>query len=310
MKLSRKRIIWGLIILALAYPVGRVLYYAPAIYRMYLRPDVFETVPPVLPEKLARPAVLVFSKTNGFRHDEAIPAANSLLARMAEARGWSFYQTENGAVFNPEQLNRFDAVVFNNVSGNVFLPEQRAALQAFVKSGGGFVGIHGSGGDPSYKWPWYVETLIGAQFIGHPMGPQFQQATLRVEDRTHPATQDLPDTWVRTDEWYSFEQSARKDGVQVLATLDESTYSPVGMGGQDLKMGADHPVIWSHCVGRGRVFYSALGHLAEAYAEPLYQEVLEGAIAWAARLEGAGCDSLVEDGADSRTIPDPSEDAQ
>lgn len=290
MKLTRKRLVWGLILLVLAYPVGKTLYYAPAIYRMFLRPDVFETVPPVLPENMKRPAILVFSKTNGYRHEDAIPAANSMLTDMAEKRGWSLYQTENGAVFNPAQLAEFDAVVFNNVSGNVFTPEQRAALKAWIESGGGFVGIHGSGGDPSYKWQWYVQSLIGAQFIGHPMDPQFQQATIHVEDRTHPATKDLPETWVRTDEWYSFEESARRDGVQVLATLDESTYSPVGFGGQDLKMGADHPIVWWHCQGRGRALYSALGHQAEAYAEPLYRELLEGAIAWAARLEGTDCD--------------------
>jgi type 1 glutamine amidotransferase len=261
---------------------------------------VFETEPPVLPELLARPAILVFSKTNGYRHEEAIPAANKLLASMAVREGWSLYQTENGAVFNPTQLGQFDAVVFNNVSGNVFTPEQREALESFIENGGGFVGIHGSGGDPSYKWQWYVESLIGAQFIGHPMGPQFQQATMYVEDKTHPATQTLPDAWVRTDEWYSFEQSARKDGVQVLATLDETSYSPVGMGGQDLTMGTDHPIVWSHCQGRGRALYSALGHQAAAYAEPLYQDLLKGAIAWAARLQGTGCEMQVDDSSASQ----------
>jgi len=220
------------------------------------------------------------------------------------------YQTENGAVFNPEQLSRFDAVVFNNVSGNVFTPEQRAALESWVESGGGFVGIHGSGGDPSYKWQWYVDELIGAQFIGHPMGPQFQQATIHVEDKTHPATRSLPDSWERTDEWYSFAASARKDGVQVLATLDESTYSPVGMGGQDLIMGADHPVIWAHCQGRGRALYSALGHRAEAYSEPLHQGLLAGAIAWAARLEGTGCDVPADAGTNAPTLSETVEDGQ
>ena len=290
MKLTRKRFIWAVIVLALAYPVGRMLYYAPVIYRMFLRPDVFETVAPVLPDNLLHPAILVFSKTNGFRHEDAIPAANRMLAEMADKQGWSMYQTENGALFNPAQLSKFDAVVFNNVSGNVFTPEQREAFKSYVENGGGFVGIHGSGGDPSYKWEWYVESLIGAQFIGHPMSPQFQEATLHVEDKTHPATQSLPNVWVRTDEWYSFKKSARKDGVQVLVTLDESTYSPVGLAGQELKMGADHPIVWAHCEGKGRVLYSAIGHQAEAYAEPLYQGLLEGAIGWAARLQGTGCE--------------------
>ncbi len=251
---------------------------------------VYEATPPMLPTDIKRPAILVFSKTNGFRHVEAIPAANALFASMAKTNGWGYFQTENGATFSPEILARFDTVVFNNVSGDVFKPEQRAALKAFMEKGGGFVGIHGAGGDMSYAWDWYVNELIGTQFIGHPMNPQFQKATIRVESKANPATKDLPDAWERIDEWYSFSKSARKPGYSVLATLDESTYSPKGMFSTDLKMGKDHPIIWSHCVGKGRALYSALGHQAEAYAEPAHQSLLTGAIKWSLRLEGEGCD--------------------
>ena len=104
------------------------------------------------------------------------------------------YVTENGAAFSPEILARFDAVVFNNVSGDVFTPDQRAALRSFIENGGGFVSFHGSGGDMSYDWQWYVNDLIGAQFTGHPMDPQFQQATLHVEDASHPASAMAPNT--------------------------------------------------------------------------------------------------------------------
>ena len=77
--------------------------------------------------------------------------------------------------------------------------------------------------------------------------------------------------------------------MRVLASVDESSYSPEAFWGlQDLRMG-DHPVIWCHCVERGRSLYSALGHQAAAYALPEYAAILEGAIAWAAGLEGAPC---------------------
>jgi hypothetical protein len=52
-------------------------------------------------------------------------------------------------------------------------------------------------------------------------------------------------------------------------------------------MGDDHPILWKHCVGQGRVFYSAMGHTAETYAEPAYRDVLQRAIAWAGRLDPA-----------------------
>ncbi len=248
---------------------------------------VYETTPPQIPANLPRPAILVFSKTNGFRHEEAIPPANALFAQFATEKGWGIFETENGATFSPEILAKFDAVVFNNVSGDVFTPAQRDALKAYIENGGGFVGIHGAGGDMSYAWDWYVNDLIGAQFIGHPLNPQFQQATVRIEDKTHPATAGLPDTVQRTDEWYSFAHSARKPGVRVLATLDEGTYSPKGMFGGDLKMGQDHPIAWWHCQGTGRALYSAQGHQAGAYAEPEYRQFLLGATEWA--IAGKDC---------------------
>jgi type 1 glutamine amidotransferase len=250
---------------------------------------VYETAPPRLPDLIQRPAILVFSKTNGFRHEEAIPAANALFAKLATQQGWGCFQTENGAVFNHDDLSRFDAVVFNNVSGDVFTAGQRAAFEKFLKEGGGFVGVHGSGGDMTYNWRWYVEDVIGAQFKGHPMFPQFQQAKVRIEDRSHAATREMPAEWVRTDEWYSFEKSPRREGYNILAALDEKSYEPKGLFGKDLSMGEDHPIMWWHCVGRGRVFYSALGHQGEAYAEPQHVAMLLGAVTWALRREGGEC---------------------
>lgn len=248
---------------------------------------VYEAVPPQLPAEIKRPAILVFSKTNGFRHEEAIPAANAMFAAVAKQKGWGYFQTENGATFSPAILSRFDAVVFNNVSGDVFTPGQRKAFKAFIENGGGFVGIHAAGDDSSRDWTWYLKDVIGAQFIGHPMNPQFQEATVKVEDRTHPATRGLPASWKRTDEWYSFDKPTRQPGYHVLLTLDESSFANHKMFGKDLAMGADHPIAWWHCVGKGRVLYSGLGHQASAYAEPLYRGMLTEAVDWS--LHGREC---------------------
>jgi len=249
-----------------------------------------ETVPPALPANLNRPAILVFSKTNGFRHEEAIPAANTLLDQIAAQNGWGIFKTENGAVFSPDILARFDAVVFSNTSGDVFNPAQQAAFKAYLENGGGYVGIHAAGDNSHAGWPWYMQSVIGTTFTGHPMKPQFQRATIRIEDNTHPATRDLGKVWQRTDEWYSFDKSPRGvPGVSVLATLDEKTYNQEGLLGEDLKMGSDHPIMWWRCAGKGRVFYSALGHTAASYAEPEYKAVLTNAISWAMRQQGEAC---------------------
>lgn len=283
---------WKRVLLALS----AVMLFAIALagfgfYRVYYGKHVYETVPPTLPDRLPEPAILVFSKTNGFRQDDAVQAANAALAAMAQRNGWSVFFTENGAAFNPDMLRRFKATVWNNTSGDVLNAAQKAAFRSYIENGGGFVGIHGAGGDPHYEWRWYVDTLIGTQFKGHPLGPQFQRATIHVEDPDDPATRELPKEWTRVDEWYSFETDPRAEGTKVLATLDESTYSPK-MIWKDIRMGADHPIIWKHCVGKGRAFYSAIGHSASTYQEPLHLKELEGGIAWAAGLAGRGCPDL------------------
>lgn len=273
--------------------VGGALFYVAMRQQGFFRAPNYETERPVL-TALQRPALLVFSKTNGYIHKEAIPAAKTALQQIAVSRGWSVFLTDSSAIYNADDLANFDAVIWNNVSGDVLSSEQRAALRHYIENGGGFVGIHGAGGDRDYTWPWYVETLLKAQFIGHPLNPQFQQATLHIENRDDPIVQGLDQTWQREDEWYSFAKSPRAAGVQVLATIDESTYQPE-IFGASLRMGADHPVIWKHCANHGRVFYSALGHTAQSYSEPRYRSVLEHAIAWAAGIEGTSCAAAPQD---------------
>lgn len=277
--------IGGILVVVIAIGVGN--WYITMRSMGFFREPVFETVAPELPA-LQRPAVLVFSKTNGFIHKDAIPAAKAALQRIAEHNGWSVYVTDNGAVHNTEQLGQFDAIVWNNVSGDVLTPEQRAAFVAYLENGGGYVGLHAAGDDSHEVWPWYVDTVIRTRFIGHPMNPQFQSAVVRIEAADNPIVSHLPSAWTRTDEWYSFTESPRNQGSHILATLDESTYKPEFYG-QDLRMGDDHPILWLHCIGRGRVLYSAMGHTAESFDEPEHLELLKRAIAWAAGLEGTAC---------------------
>jgi hypothetical protein len=242
---------------------------------------VVDTVAPTLPAALdeAPLAVLLFSKTSGFRHTEAIPAAQASIEKLAAANGWAVFATENAAVFNDDQLARFDVVVGNNITGDNWSDEQKQAFVRWSEGGGGFVGVHGAAGTRYRYWNWYTDTLLGGgRFIGHPNAPQFREATLHVEDRAHPTMAHFGPTFVHTDEWYSFEQSAREAGSHVLATLDESTYLAPD---DSWAMGADHPIIWIACPGKGRTFYSSLGHTAATYERPEHEQMLEAAIAWA-----------------------------
>jgi uncharacterized protein len=284
-----KRVVfWALAALVVLFAINVALNWT-TIQRVFLGGvKIYETTPPAIPADLPRPAILVFSKTNGFRHEEAIPAANALFAQMAKDNGWGYFHTENGATFRPDILSRFDAVVFNNVSGDVFTPEQRQAFRSWLEGGGGYVGLHSAGDNSHQAWGWYQDELIGARFTQHTMDPQFQQAVVHVEDKSHPATEGLPPSWRRTEEWYSFEKSPRGNDHRVLITVDERTYKPEGMFGKDLRMG-DHPMVWWRCVGRGRALYSAFGHRAEAFAEPEHRTLLQNAVGWALGEAGDHC---------------------
>ncbi|MCP3729461.1 ThuA domain-containing protein [Sphingomonas sp. MG17] len=246
---------------------------------------VMDSVPPALP-RLRPGAVLVLSKTNGFRDPQQIAAAKTVLTTLVRSQSRDVFETENAAIVNPQDLARFSAIVFNSTSGDIFTPAQRAAFRSWVERGGGVVLLHGAGGDPDYAWRWWPETLIGAQFIGHTGRPkQFQQATIEV-DRSHPATRSLPAKWVRTEEWYSFDRIPTGHGTRILATVDETSYDPFP---ERVRMGKPHPIVWARCIGRGRMFFSSLGHKAETYAEPLHQTLIAGAIRWAVRREARGC---------------------
>lgn len=225
-----------------------------------------------------KPRVLLFEKINGFRDGPSVEAAHNAFAAMAERNGWAIVSTDKGGAISKRTLEKFDVIIWNNISGDVLTLTQRKALRDFLVRGGGFVAVHGSGGDPSYFWDWYADELIGARFKGHPMNPQFQDARIKVNG-AHPLARSLPTEWIMKDEWYSFSTNPRQTGANVLLSLDEASYQPNGMQG-DLSMG-DHPIAWTKCEGNGRTFYSAIGHMPETYSEHHYVILLENAIRWA-----------------------------
>jgi len=245
--------------------------------------------PPTLPADL-KGGVLIYSKTTGFREEAAIEASDAALAAIAHERGWPFFVTENGAIMNPEQLSRFKLVIWSNASGDTLSDDQKTAFKTWVENGGSYLGIHGAGGDPvgNYghtslaDWKWYVDTLIGAQFKVH---SGVVPGDIHVEDRKSPIMKGIPEIWHRTEEWYAFTASPRATpGFHILATVDEKSYDP-----GRATMGADHPLIWQHCAGKGHVVYSALGHAGFMYSEPLMIQFLDNAMSWGMAESGKDC---------------------
>jgi type 1 glutamine amidotransferase len=208
--------------------------------------------------------VLLFSRTTGYRHD-SIPAGVAAFQELGEAHGFDVTATEDEAAFRGGALAAYSVVVFLNTSGEVLDDSGRARLTRYLRTGGGFMGVHCAAAT-EYRWPFFGG-LVGAWFDTHPpVGP----ATIRVDDRAHPATAHLGDAWPRVDEWYEFRTPPRP-GARVLLSLEPDNHGD-----------AARPLAWCQEYGGARSFYTALGHTTESYAEPEFRAHLLGGLLFAA----------------------------
>jgi type 1 glutamine amidotransferase len=217
-------------------------------------------------------SALVFSKTLMFRH-ASITNGIAAIRQLGAEHQFQVDATEDASWFTATNLAKYKVVIFLSTSGDILNEEQQTAFRNFIDRGGGLVAIHAAvAGDVATEgqWPWYGDTLC-ARFTNH---SAIVQATVNVEDRQHPSTAPLPEHWVRTDEWYNFIASPRGQ-ARILASLDETTYA----GGS---MGKDHPIAWCKQVGKGRIWYTALGHTEASFTEPLFLKHLLGGIQAAA----------------------------
>jgi len=220
--------------------------------------------------------VLVFSKTTGFRHD-SIPVGIQAIRDLGAANNFTVDATENDALFTDANLAQYQTVIFLSATGDpVTTQPEKDAFQRYIEHGGGFVGVHAAS-DSGYSWAWYGK-LVGAYFKQH---PAIQPARLVVEDTAHPATQGLPASFTRTDEWYDFQANPRA-AVHVLTSVDDSSYT-------GSTMGADHPTSWCQNYDGGRSFYTALGHTNESYSEANFRHLLLGGILTTAGAVAGNC---------------------
>lgn len=213
-----------------------------------------------------KPRILIFSKTLGYRHDN-IEKAAEVIKKLGLEHGFDADHSEDATLFSDRGLQPYQAVVFLSTSGDLFDKAQQEALMRYIQAGNGFVGIHAAS-TTGYSWPWFGK-MVGGYFSRH---PHVQPADIHVVNRTHPATEHLPEVWRHVDEWYDFR--GFNPDVQVLLRLDEKSYEGGGMG-------EDHPIAWYHDYDGGRVFYTALGHTEASFDEPAFQQHIVGGIRYA-----------------------------
>jgi len=206
--------------------------------------------------------VVVFSKTKMYRH-ESIEAGIESIKNLGAQHNFQVKATEDADVLM-SLLKKSKVVIFLNTTGTLFNDKQKKTFKKYIKKGGGFVGIHAAT-DTEYNWPWYG-AMIGAYFRSH---PNQQEATIKIIDKQHLATNFLNQTWQKFDEWYNFKNI--NPDIKVLMQLDENSYS----GG---KNGENHPIAWYHEFEGGRIFYTGLGHTKESYTDVTFLKHLLGGI--------------------------------
>ena len=231
----------------------------------------------------ARKKLLFIGEVKGFEHD-SVSHAMATIEKLGQQSGlWDTYLRTDSELLtkqklegNAKNLNYFDAVMFYTTGELDLNDEQKAALLSFVKEDGkGFLGTH-SATDTFYKWQEYGG-LIGAYFNEHPW--MQVHADIIVEDRAFPATKHFPARLPIYDEIYQFKEPYSREKVRVLMSIDPKTV--------DLKnprvhrTDQDFAVTWVRQYGKGRVFYSSLGHREDVWDRPDIQQMWTEAVKWA-----------------------------
>ena len=220
--------------------------------------------PATAPAKPAQPRhLLIYTACKGFKHG-SIPFCTAALQIVGEKTGaYQAVVSDDPAVFKPESLARFDAVCFNNTTGELFEePELKQSLLDFVRKGKGVVGIHAAT-DCFYQWPEYGE-LLGGYFDGHPWNGT---VTIKVDDPQHPLNAVFGGQGFEiADEIYQFKAPYSRAKLRVLLSIDTGKTDMTRPGIK--RTDGDFAVSWVHMYGLGRVFFCSLGHREDIFWTP------------------------------------------
>jgi hypothetical protein len=226
--------------------------------------------------------VLIFSRTAGFRHSSIEYGVRAITLMGEKTKAFTVFATEDESFFEPEKLNKFDAVFFLNTTNDCMAPkvakdatpEQKAAakkqeegykasLKAFVEGGKGLIGVHAA--TDTYKNWKDFNVMMGGAFDGHPWNAN-SKVTIKNVAPDHPLNAAFDGKgFAITDEIYQFRaDTAAPDGRTYLLTLDnDKTNVKIGK-----REDTFYPVSWVSTSGKGRTFYCSLGHREDIYWNP------------------------------------------
>nr|WP_294943998.1 ThuA domain-containing protein [uncultured Mucilaginibacter sp.] len=219
---------------------------------------------------------------NGGHHVEYSKVAKAWLSKLAADSGFTVDYILNTDSIDSAFLSKYNLFVQLDYAPYGWKPNAVAAFQDYITNGrGGWIGFHHAtllgefDGFP--MWQWFSGFMGGITYKNYI--PGFASATVNVEDRKHPVMNGVPASFViKKEEWYSYDKSPRPN-VRVLATVDETTYRPHS----DVKMGADHPVVWVNENVKARNVYIFMGHSPILFDDAAYRKLVTNAIFWAAK---------------------------
>jgi type 1 glutamine amidotransferase len=243
--------------------------------------------------------ILFFSKSSGFEHDmikkrgDAPSPAEKILSELGQKNNLEFTFSKDGSLFTPAYLARFDAFFFYTTGDLTkvgtdknppMTAEGKAAFLEAIHNGKGFIGTHSATDTfhtPGGSWEAngdnadpYIK-MIGGEFIIHGS----QQATRQIcVDKSFPGMSAVPDDFGPLEEWYSLKDFA--PNLHVLLVQDTSTMNKSD-GNAKAYDRPNYPSTWAHLYGKGRVFYTSMGHREDVWTSPVFQKVLLGGINWA-----------------------------
>jgi uncharacterized protein len=226
----------------------------------------------------AKTNVLIYTKNEigeGMYIHDNVAASVEALQKICNAHEISTVVSEDPALFTPENLRNYDAIIFSNSNNKAFDTQaQKDAFQKYIQNGGGFMGIHSSCASER-DWPWFWE-MVGGKFVRH---PRLQYFDIKIIDPEHSSTKHLDAIWRWEDECYLLDNL--NPDINVVLAVDLRTVKDDKLDEYPGSVFGNYfPLAWHHEFDGGRQFYTALGHKIEYYEDPTFAKHLEGGLMW------------------------------
>ncbi len=219
---------------------------------------------------------------NGGHHIAYSKAAIIWLDKLAADSCFSIDYIQNTDKIDKKMLDSYQLFIQLDYPPFGWTNTAMNAFQDYIESGkGGWIGFHHAsllGVFDGYPlWSWYDDFMGGIIFQNYIAS--FASANVQIEDKLHPVMKGVKPVFkVEQEEWYTYDKSPRH-GVRILASVDENSYQPESK----IKMGADHPIIWSNTRVKARNVYIFMGHSSLLFKSADYRQLFKNAIFWAAK---------------------------